>query len=1210
MSLGRIIKEYFTFPADLLRIWLLGAGIGTALATYNIMSAVQFLYWFGPTALGQAFLEAGLLTWLTYYLYNRMHTYVALARVAQIFAWAMTGWFAWVCVLHLISPRGLSSEWVYWAFLTNFPIITLYQTIFWSMSEKILTAQQLKNYRLIVNTGISLSQIFVWGLIAVAISYPTFSKISYIITVAGAFLTAVYLSYFYYKQPQLQQLTVNAQAIKVYNSLGKVLQSFYPNRLAWFVFLGALLAVQLDYLYWLVVNGQYAPENNLTNLPALAKFLAAFWAASSLASFLFKATLYGFLSKQYGVRTVLLVMPVLLFFFLGILTILGLVSPNAFVPENGFIFIILVLCEQVREVLNEAFQMPSYRMYLLPVEDELRADTQIKLDGYVAGLAHVLFGIVMSISIAYDYYAFWGQVMVALVGLGLWVYSIFRLQTAYKQMLQNKLLELQKDNKADEVEQAHEVKGFESLSSVLLSELHQINDKHLPMYLNVLRIINPLDFKKAVVKLIDSPDAKLQKLKKMLLQEINNLVAKLRKDFQDTGLPDDLDIIASLVRKELDDHAKDRKAKNSVPDAKVENIIRFMNERVFRAFQIPNINNSTASPNLVSLAKGIGHHFHELLKKVSNDFNLVIQQENIEIREKHQILALQEAEKSCSLEIIELLHILIQSKYFPMLSHADLINDTFNFLCGAEYRLDRIKYVEQLTMSKKVDERIFGAMLAGYAEESMKLRLLGQLLQDEDSNVRYYAVLATSGAKNRDTYQILIEKLGEPEYTNIAFSAFVSSGDASLETLEQVFHFAGQKEIIQRNIIYIYGYIGTSQAIEYILLKLKHSNLNLRITALKMLSKLGVKISADYRRNINEEIEEICQNLVWNISAILCFQKSQASALLLQAMEDEMFMNYNQIFDFLMLIYDASAVRAVQENLQSGDADKEDFALELLEILIDETSKPLLIPLLSPNEYNAKLEAVKLIFPAEKQPLQQTLHTLLQRGFRQINSWTRACALEELAQLATKNYDFDEKDGIFDPTGYDVFVANLVNPDMVLSELAADALKRTKGNNFGESHISLRQRKKYYDVNTVIEKVVHEVVLQEQSAPSLRFEIAKFLREIPEFKKVNGVILTRLASAITPIEKKAGELIASYKDWLEADYFIVYSGNVSMTFENEKPLAYQDKQFMNVLGLFFSKTVPTEIKAETDTIVYKIPRLKFQEVLLFEEEVAKSLLNI
>lgn len=1219
MKVGHTLKKYFTFPANLLRIWLLGVGIGTALATYNIMSAVQFLYWFGPTELGQAFLEAGLLTWLIYYIYNRMHTYIALAYVAQVFAWGMTIWFGFVCILHLLSPKGLSAGWVYWAFLTNFPIISLYQTIFWSMSEKILTAQQLKSYRLIVNTGISISQIVMWGLIAFVISFPTFSKISYIITVAGAFLTAVYLNYFYTNLPHLQKLTINAQAIKVYNSLGQVLRSFYPNRLAWFVFLGALLAVQLDYLYWLVVNGKYAPEDNFQNLPTLAKFLASFWAASSLASFLIKIIFYGFLSKQYGVRTVLLVMPVLLFFFLGILSVLGLAVPDAFVADNAFIFILLVLCEQIREVLNEAFQLPSYRMYLLPVDDDLRADTQIKLDGYVAGFAHILFGIVMGISISYGYYAFWGQVVVALLGLALWVYSIFRLQTAYKQMLQNKLLELQKTGTDDNVltnvtkeqplQETISSVGFEPLSRTILSKLHSLAAKELPAYLNVLRIINPLDYKKAIVMLIDSPDAKLQKLRIELLKQIDRLVIELQTELQNTRLPEELDIISTLVYRHTRVLALERKKQKTAADDKVENIIRLIDEKVME--KIKNINIS-ANPNQETkeIAHRIGEKIYKNITEAGELFEKNIQKENIDIKESHQILALQEAEKNCSLEILDLLHILINSKYFPMLSHADLVKKTYNFLRGAEYRLERLKYIEQLTLSTLPHERIFGAMLAGYAEESMKIRLLSQLLQDEVASVRYYAVLATSGAKTRDTFQILVEKLGEPAYINIAFATFVSAGDASLDTLEQVFHFAGQKEVIQRNIIYIYGYVGSNKAIEYLLLKLKQSNLNLRIIALKMLSKLGVKISADYRRNINEEIEEICRNLVWNMSAILTFKYHNVDPALLQAMEDEMTVNYNQIFEFLMLIYDASAVRAVQENLQSGDADKEDFAIELLEILIDETSKPLLIPLLSTNEYEEKLKDVQLIFPAERLPLQQTLHTLLQRGFRQINSWTRACALEELALLATKNYDFDEKDGIFDATGYDVFVANLMNPDMVLSELAANALKRTKGKNFADGYASFRQFSKYHYLNNVIEKVTTEETSKEQNAPSLRFEIAKFLQEIPAFKKVSGVILTRLSSMIEPLEVSAGMVVGKYEDWLDTDYFVVYSGTITLNVEGEKPLSYHEREFLSILPLFYSQTKSTFVKADTNAMLYKIPKMTFQELLLFEEDVVKSLLDI
>jgi len=1194
MQFTHRLKSFFNFPNHLLRLWLIGVGIGTALASYTLMSAVQFLYWYGPSELGRIFLEAGLLTWLVFAIYNYLHTYRPLAHVAQIFTWGIVVWFGWLSLQNFIHAKGLPSEWSYWAFLVNFPIFALYQTIFWSMSEKILNAQDLKMYRLVLNMGISFAQIIIWGLIAFVLSYPTVVKISYLLATAGAIITAGLYSYYPYILPDLQKLTINAQAIKVDNKLSLLLKQLYPNRLAWFVFLGALLAVQLDYLFWLVVDGKYQPHK-LAELPKLVAFLGSFWAVSALASFLIKVGLYSALSKQYGVRTVLLAMPALLFFFLSILTVLGGRYPNSFLPTNAFIFTLLVLCEQIREVFNEAFQLPAYRMYLLPIDDDLRADTQIKLDGFIAGTPLVLFGILMGILLAYDYYAFWGQVVVALLGLIIWGYSIFRLQTAYKELLQNMLSKLQNTDKTS----AGKL-NFQPFSSSIIAKLHSVPAEELPIYLNVLRILNPLDYRKAIVKLIDSPDEKLQQLRDMFLKEVDQILTFLRQELQNTRSPDDLNEIIAQIYKHTRKLAGDRKKENRIADEKLVNVIYFVDERVFA--EVERVNHTpNANEDLVAIAEKIAVKIDEKIVKAGELFYKNIQQENIEIKEKHQILALKEAEKNCSLEVIILLYILIHSKYFPILIHADLVKKTFDSLRGSEYRLLRLKYIEQLTLSKLTRERIAGAMLAGYAEESMKIRLLTQLLQDVDATVRYYAVLATSGAKTPDTYQVLVEKLGQPEYTNIAFAAFVSTGDSSLETLEQVFHFAGQKEVIQRNIIYIYSYIGSERSIELLLQKVTHSNLNLRIIALKMLSKLGIRFPPTYRRNINAEIEGTCQNLVWNMSATLSFKEHKASELIIKAMQQEMKDNRNQIFDLLTFIYDPSTVSAVRNNLQSGDADKEDFATELLDILIDETSKPLLIPLLTPNSLIEQLNAVKLIFPAERLPLQQTLHALLQRGFRQINSWTRACALEELAQLAIARGTFDTKD-------YEIFVANLVNPDAVLSELAADALRRTKGIDFGNEHAVLRQKKKYQEVNVVVKKVVHEVNSMGK-APILRFEIAKFLRTIPEFEKVSGVLLTRLASLIEPMQVPINTILNAYADWLDTDYFVIYSGVIKLTCENQVPKSFMEGEFLSALPLFFSENVKLTIEAETEVVLYKIPRIAFQELLLFEEDLVKSILD-
>src|SRR5207249_4515985 len=107
--------------------------------------------------------------------------------------------------------------------------------------------------------------------------------------------------------------------------------------------------------------------------------------------------------------------------------------------------------------------------------------------------------------------------------------------------------------------------------------------------------------------------------------------------------------------------------------------------------------------------------------------------------------------------------------------------------------------------------------------------------------------------------------------------------------------------------------------------------------------------------------------------------------------------------------------------IEAGTPDSIQYALELLDLFVDQDLKPKLIPLLDDSSTSAKLEALQIFFPRESYTAIQTINYILNRDFNYNNRWTKACAIHLTAYLA----DFRVSRGL---------ISQMFNQDKLLQE--------------------------------------------------------------------------------------------------------------------------------------------------------------------------------
>lgn len=561
-----------------------------------------------------------------------------------------------------------------------------------------------------------------------------------------------------------------------------------------------------------------------------------------------------------------------------------------------------------------------------------------------------------------------------------------------------------------------------------------------------------------------------------------------------------------------------------------------------------------------------------------------------------QEFVLQEVDELCLLDAIPVLEKIMESKYFPVLRTSELIKSVHHRLKGAEFRLEKLKYIEQLTLSKLPNERVFGALLTTYADDDMKGKLLNKLFRDPNTEVKYHAITAAAGSDNLDLHNNLVEKLSSPAFSNAAVAAITATGEQLFHMLETAFFLSGQKQKTQLRIVQIYGRIGSERAVELLIKKLNYPNQNVIAEVLNALSKCSFKLDEAKALQIRSELEDVCNTIIWNMSVLLDLKRSKASDLLIHAMEKEIEYNYENIFRLLALIYDAQSVELVKKNINSGDVEEAEFASELLDVFVADEVKPMLIPIINTSQYEEKVQQLKFKFPTEPMEKHEVLVNLIQRDYKWVNRWTKACALRELSESKTSE-------------DINVFAANIVNPDSILRETATEAIYNLYKDQLAVYEERYFDNKRYLLTKETIRKILKEKEQEDADTQMLKFDLIAFLNQVPDFKAVPGLALSEIAKNMHHKYYNPGDIIERYESLAEVDYFVVYEGVVSV-FKND--IHYKDYKrgdFIHQLDWVDQKDTQVKIKAQDHVELFKIRKHDLNELMSFYDEIPYSLLE-
>jgi hypothetical protein len=500
----------------------------------------------------------------------------------------------------------------------------------------------------------------------------------------------------------------------------------------------------------------------------------------------------------------------------------------------------------------------------------------------------------------------------------------------------------------------------------------------------------------------------------------------------------------------------------------------------------------------------------------------------------------------------------------------------------------------RLSKSTRQNDRLLAAKLLRRLIGPKTIFILLELLRDVDPKVRFEALQTARKVKRNETWPVLIELLGSPTYSHHAASALKEIGESVLPTLEAAFHKSGQSDLVMLRIVQIMGRIGGRYALQLLWKKTDYPDKRIVKQILFSLRFINYHAEGKEARDVIHLLEGEMSKAIWNLAALHELPEEPHFHFLREALREEVADNYDQIYMLLSILYDPQSAQLVRENIETGDPDNIAFAMELLDLFIDQELKPMLLPLLDDSDTPEKLKQLQIFFPRESYNPIQVINYILNRDFNLNNRWTKVCAVHASAYIA----DFRISRGL---------VSQMFNSDRLLQETAAWVIY----NKDKAAYEAIAERLPVRDKKFLDSSIENNQLLEGlDDGFFLWIELVMFIKQIPAFRNIHGSLIADLADKVHPLDLEFSETFKlSADDELNTPIIIVAHGEVKLRNSGHE-IATLKKG--DVYGELFQDGTVSKITTLTATersVVFKINLMDFYFVMANHHELVQGLIK-
>jgi len=388
-----------------------------------------------------------------------------------------------------------------------------------------------------------------------------------------------------------------------------------------------------------------------------------------------------------------------------------------------------------------------------------------------------------------------------------------------------------------------------------------------------------------------------------------------------------------------------------------------------------------------------------------------------------------------------------------------------------ELSSEMVKNIENLSEERKhKHDKIISAKMILSGTRTPQTTEILRLLKDNSIESKRLAIHMIGKFKLSDMLAEVCECLIIQELEPDAEAVLLSFGSAAEEDLERYYLVSSGNVNASITIMRILGKIGTKESVEFIFSRLWSNSRELKEVALNCLIDCEFKPSEENKDRLHQFISDTIGLMTWNLSAKICLDKNNSN-LLLEVLKKEIYRWTGFLFNVLSITYDAGSITKIRENLESETVESVNYALEMIDMVIDDAIKPKLISLLDVVPDEEKLKNLHQFFPGEIPNLDRLIEDIINRDYNFISIWTKACTLRSLPDI--------EGDDLAQSV-----VALLFSPELILQEESAKLVARSSM----ELYKSTSRR-----ITASVKNHMDRVVNEEIDKRELLFEKVQFL---------------------------------------------------------------------------------------------------------------------
>jgi len=275
---------------------------------------------------------------------------------------------------------------------------------------------------------------------------------------------------------------------------------------------------------------------------------------------------------------------------------------------------------------------------------------------------------------------------------------------------------------------------------------------------------------------------------------------------------------------------------------------------------------------------------------------------------------------------------------------------------------------------------------------------LMRLIRDQDIEIIRETIYIAGKFRIKELLPAICDCLNNPLTARDAYSVLKSFGEEAFTTMAGHFYRTSGNTMVRRLIIRLFSETGGWKAIDYMLPKLSSVHRLLKKEVVLGLARCGYKADDEIRKKIHQELKDIIGLITWNLTAQISL-KNNNDILLCKALEEDTKWWTECMFDMMSLIYSTRSIEQIRENLKAGTLESKNFAIEMLDIVVDDDIKIQLKTLLNDDPPRNKVKNLLQFYPGTIPAYESLIQEIVNKDYNHIGVWTKVCAISSLYGL-------------------------------------------------------------------------------------------------------------------------------------------------------------------------------------------------------------------